>query len=128
LRLILESPARARLGEPVPLVFTVANPGGSPVALYLMGRDPTVDFQVTDDQGSKIWSRLHGQVGMAPLRLLPLEVGQHLSFHQVWNQLSDTGTPVPPGAYLIRAVLLTDDPGGLASPSARLRIEAHSGE
>ncbi len=126
--MILEAPARARLGEPVPLVFTVANPGESPVTLYLMGRDPTADFEVTDDQGRKVWSRLHGQVGMAPLRLFPLEAGQRLSFRQVWNQRSDTGKPVPPGCYLIRAVLLTDQPGGLASSPARLRIEPPSGE
>jgi len=127
LRLTLEAPARARLGEPVPLVFTVANPGKSPVTLYLMGRDPTADFQVTDDRGRKVWSQLRGRVGMAPLRLLPLEGGQRLSFRSVWNQRSDTGKPVPPGTYLVRAVLLTDEPDGLASPGARLRIERPSG-
>ena len=128
LRLTLEAPARAPLGEPVPLVFTATNPGESPVALYLMGRDPTADFEATDSQGRKVWSRLHGQVGMAPLRLLSLDAGQRLSFRHEWNQLSDTGNPVPPGSYVIRAVLLTDVPGGLASPPARLRIERPSGE
>ena len=107
----------------MPLVFTVANTGNSPVTLYLMGRDPTADFQVTDHQGRQIWSHLRGRVGMAPLRLLPLEAEQRLSFHQEWNQRSDTGKPVAPGTYLVRAILLTDQPGGLASPPASIRIE-----
>ena len=93
-----------------------------------MGRDPTADFQVTNHLGQQIWSHLRGRVGMAPLRLLPLEAGQRLSFRSVWNQLSDTGKPVAAGSYLIRAILLTDQPGGLASSPVQLRIERPSGE
>jgi hypothetical protein len=105
------------------LVFTVTNTSRVSVTLQLLGRTPTADFQVTDLRGETIWSQLRGQTLMGALRLFPLEGGKQLSFRQVWNQHSDSGSAVPPGEYLIRGVLLTDDPEGLASPPTRLRIE-----
>ena len=60
---------------------------------------------------------------MAALRVVPLGPRKGLTFRHVWNQRADTGEPVPPGEYLVRAVLLTDAPEGLGSPPARLRIE-----
>jgi hypothetical protein len=107
----------------VPLVFTITNTGKVSVTLQLLGRNPTADFRVSDLRGRIIWSRLRGQTLLGALRLFPLDAGKSRSFRQVWNQRSDTGTPVAPGEYLIRGVLLTDDPKGLASPTARLRIE-----
>jgi hypothetical protein len=107
----------------VPLVFTVVNAGKSPVTLNLLGREPRADFRVSDARGRSIWSLLRGETAMAALRLFPLEPGKGLSFRHRWNQHADSGQPVPPGDYLVRAVLLTDRPEGLASPPARLRIE-----
>ena len=123
LRLTLEAPARARSGEPVPLVFRVANSGREPVTLQLLGRTPTADFRVSDARDRIIWTLLRGQTMLGALRLYPLEAGQTLTFRQVWNQRADNGSPVAAGTYLIRGVLLTDHPEGLASPAARLRIE-----
>jgi hypothetical protein len=123
LRLTLEAPVRARSGEPVPLVFRVANSGREPVTLPLLGRSPTADFRVTDSRGQIIWTLLRGQTMLGALRLYPLEAGQTLTFRQIWNQRADNGSPVAPGTYLLRGVLLTDRPEGLASPAARLRIE-----
>ena len=119
----LEAPARARLGQPVPLVFSVTNPGKAPVTLQLLGRTPTADFVVSDPRGEVVWSLLKGQVMVGSLRLYPLAPGRRLRFRAVWRQRSDQDRPVPPGEYLIRGVLLTDAPGGLASAPARLRIE-----
>jgi len=107
----------------VPLVFTVSNISRNPVTLQLLGRDPTADFKVSTVSGSAVWSRLRGQTLMGPLRLYPLAAAQSLSFKQVWDQRGDNGKPVPPGDYLVRAVLLTDDPNGLGSASVRLRVE-----
>jgi hypothetical protein len=107
----------------VPLVFTVTNAGGAAVTLQLMGRTPTADFRVFDAQDLLVWSRLHGQTMLGTLRLFPLAAGKSLSFQQRWNQRTDAGGPVPPGEYLIRGVLLTDDPKGLPSPPVRLRIQ-----
>ena len=44
-------------------------------------------------------------------------------FERAWNQRDDMGSLVPAGTYLIRAILLTDRPEGLASPDARVRLE-----
>jgi hypothetical protein len=107
----------------VPLVFTITNPGKVSVTLQLLGRTPTADFQVSDTRGRSIWSRLKGQTLLGALRLFPLDAGKSLIFRQVWDQRTDTGSPATPGEYLIRGVLLTDDPKGLPSLSARLRIE-----
>ena len=123
LRLILEAPARAHRGEPVPLVFTVTNVGGEPLTLQLLGRTPSADFLISDSRGRLVWSRLRGQTLLGALRLFPLDAGDGLSFREVWNQGTDAGGPVAPGEYLIRGVLLTDDPKGLVSPPARLLIE-----
>ena len=107
----------------MPLVFTITNTGKVSVTLQLLGRTPTADFQVSDLRGRIIWSRLRGQTLLGALRLFPLDAGKGLSFRQVWNQHTDNESPVLPGEYLIRGVLLTDDPKGLASPAARLRVE-----
>ena len=107
----------------MPLVFTVTNTGKVPVTLQLLGRTPTADFQVSDPEGRTVWSRLRGQTLVGALRLFPLAAGKSLSFRQAWNQRADTRSPVAPGEYLIRGVLLTDDPNGLASLPARVRIE-----
>ena len=123
LRLTLKAPARARSGEPVPLVFTVTNVGRMPLTLQLLGRTPSADFRISDSRGRLVWSLLRGQTLLGALRLFPLDAGKSLSFREKWNQHTDAGRPVAPGKYLIRGVLLTDDPKGLASPPARLLIE-----
>ncbi len=69
-----------------------------------------------------IWSRLRGQTMLGALRLFPLDAGKSLSFREVWDQRTDAGRPVTPGEYVVRGVVLTDDPGGLASAAVRLWI------
>jgi hypothetical protein len=107
----------------VPLVFTVTNVGRTALTLQLLGRTPSADFRISDSRGRPVWSRLRGQTLLGPLRLFPLDAGKSLSFREVWNQHTDAGRQASPGAYLVRGVLLTDDPKGLASPPARLLIE-----
>jgi hypothetical protein len=124
LRLILEAPARVRRGEPVRLVFTVTNAGSTSATLQLLGRAPSADFRVSDARDRSVWSLLRGKTLLGALRLFPLGAGRHLVFRHVWNQRDDGGSPVPPGQYLARGILLTDDPEGLASAPARFRIEA----
>lgn len=106
----------------MPLVFTVTNTGKAAITLNLMGREPAADFQVTDAKGARVWSLLRGRSLMAPLRLYPLEAGSRLTFRHTWQQRTDRGTRVRPGRYTVRAVLLTDAPGGLLSPEVRLEI------
>jgi hypothetical protein len=106
----------------VPLVFTATNAGKVPLTLQLLGRTPSADFRISDSRGRPVWSRLRGQTLLGALRLFPLDAGKSLSFRELWNQRTDAGRPVAPGEYLIRGVLLTDVPEGLASPPARLLI------
>ena len=108
----------------MPLVFSVSNAGTASVTLQLLGREPTADFVVFDAQDRVVWSRLRGRTMLGALRLYPLAAGKRLSFKHRWDQRSDAGKPVPAGVYLIRGVLLTDAPGGLASPAFRLRLTA----
>jgi len=106
----------------VPLVFRVTNAGAAELTLELQGRTPTADFVVTDSRGTVIWSLLRGRVMLGSLRLHPLPPGKGLTFRHTWNQRSDRGSPVPPGEYLVHAVLITGDPGGISSPVAKVRI------
>ena len=122
LRLTLEAPASARSGRPVPLVFSVLNPGDRSVTLQLLGREPTADFLISDAQDRVVWSRLRGQTMLGALRLHPLGAGKRLRWSHTWDQRTGSGKFAPPGEYLVRGVLLTDAPGGLASPPFRLRI------
>lgn len=59
---------------------------------------------------------------LGSLRLYPLGPGRSLTFRERWDQRAENGKPVPPGEYLIRGVLLTDAPGGLASLAMRVRV------
>ena len=122
LRLTLEAPARASIGEPVLLVFTVTNPTTAPMTLYLMGRAPTADFLIADARGREVWSLRHGETVQASLQVYPLGAGKTLTFRHLWNQRANAGMPVPAGSYLVRGILLTDRPGGLTTPGAKLRI------
>jgi hypothetical protein len=107
----------------VPLVFTVTNAGRTSLTLQLLGRTPTADFRISDSRGRLVWSRLRGRTLLGALRLFALAAGKSLSFREVWNQRTDAGHVVVPGEYLIRGVLLTDDPDGLTSPPARLLVQ-----
>lgn len=107
----------------MPLVFRIANPGPAAVTLELQGRVPTADFVVSDPHGGEVWSLLRGQVMLGSLRLHPLGPGRSLTFRHRWDQRSGAGKAVPAGEYLVRGVLMTANPGDLASPPARLRIE-----
>ena len=94
------------------------------MTLQLLGRKPTADFRISDADGRPIWTRLRGQTMLGALRLYPLDPGKALVLRAVWDGRDDGGSPAPPGEYLIRGVLLTDDPGGLPSSPLRLRVDA----
>ncbi len=94
------------------------------MTLQLLGRKPTADFRISDADGRPIWTRLRGQTMLGALRLYPLDAGKALVFRAVWDGRDDGGSLAPPGEYLIRGVLLTDDPGGLPSSPLRLRVDA----
>ena len=94
------------------------------MTLQLLGRKPAADFRISDGEGQPIWSRLRGQTMLGALRLYPLDAGKSLVFRAAWDGRAEDGSPAPPGEYLIRGVLLTDDPGGLPSSPLQLRVDA----
>jgi len=94
------------------------------VTLQLLGRTPTADFHVTHPDGQPVWTRLRGQTMLGALRLYPLGPGKELVFRATWNGHDGDERPVPPGEYLVRGILLTDDPGGLPSDPVRTRLDA----
>jgi hypothetical protein len=108
----------------VPLVLTVTNTGTAVVTLQVLGRKPTADFRISDAGDRPIWTRLRGQTMLGALRLYPLDSGRALVLRAMWDGRDDSGSLAPPGEYLIRGVLLTDDPGGLPSSPLRMLVDA----
>lgn len=97
--------------------FEVRNEGTEAITLYLRGRAPILDVEVTDAGGDVVWSRLAGQVVPAILQMVPLAPGARLTARARWR------ARVPPGVYGVRAGLLTDaEP--LRAPPARLVVTA----
>jgi hypothetical protein len=121
-RLRIQVPERVTAGDPVVMVLAVENVSGRPVTLYLTGRPVAFDVVVDDADGATMWRRQGEQVATMVLQLRELAPGEALTFETTWNQRTDTGKRVPPGAYTVRGLLPTDGPTPLATPAARLVI------
>lgn len=123
LRLVLELPARVPVGAPVRIGLRVENVSGRPLDLYLRGRAIAFDLIVRRaEDGAVVWRRLEGAILPAILRLERLGPGEALQLEDMWDQRTNAGERVMPGAYSVRGELLTErDP--LRTPAAFLRIE-----
>jgi hypothetical protein len=108
LLLSLEAPDRVRPGEEALLTLRVENVSGGPLDLYLRGRTIAFDLVVTDEGGNPVWSRLHGEIIPAILRVEHLAAGDTLVLWDSWDGRTNTGDPVPPGTYGVQGVLLTE--------------------
>jgi hypothetical protein len=102
--------------------LTVTNTATVLVTVPLLGRSPTADFRVFDDAGRQIWSLLKGQIVLGALALHSFAAGEQLSLGALWDQRDDGGRMIGPGEYLIRGVLMTDDPSGISSALVRIRV------
>lgn len=121
LRLWLDAPAEVRAGEPVPITLRAENITERSLDLYLTGRTIAFDLTVTDEDGAVVWRRLEDEVIPAILRLETLEPGETLELEDTWEQRSNDGEPVAPGAYTVRGEILTEEEP-LVTPEAPLRI------
>ena len=121
LRLRLEMPERAAPDEPVPITFKVQNVTDRDMDLYLTGRPIAFDLIVTGEDGEVVWRRLEGETVPMVLRIETLEPGKALELEETWDQRSNVGERVPPGAYTVRGELLTEGEP-LATPDSNLRI------
>jgi hypothetical protein len=122
LRLQLEVPGEVALGAPVRISLRVENASAKPVMLYLRGRAPIFDVHVLDARGDTVWHRLEGEMIQGILAVRELAPGEALVLGDTWPQRTNRGAPVPPGRYIVHAILLTDTPDGIAFPPATLRI------
>lgn len=121
LRLWLEVPEEVRAGEPVPIAFRVQNVSDRPLDLYLRGRTIAFDLIVADAEGAVVWRRLEDAIIPAILRIETLGAGETLGLEDTWDQRSNAGDAVAPGAYTVRGELLTEGER-LTTPSVPLRI------
>jgi hypothetical protein len=114
--LLLDVPARVRVGDEVTLAATLVNRGGESVTLP--GEGP--DFVVTREDGSEVWRRSrHADASPAsPVVLKPKEM--HGSGY-AWDQHDDDGRPVLAGTYRIRAVLAAPT-GEISSAAPRIEV------
>lgn len=123
LRLWLEVPDEVRAGEPVAIAFHVENITDRPLDLYLTGRPIAFDLIVTDADGAVVWRRLEDEIIAAILQIRTLGPGETLALEDSWDQRSNAGEPVAPGAYTVRGELLAEEEP-LVTPVVPLRIRS----
>lgn len=121
LRLWLEVPDQVRAGESVPVTLRVENVTDRTLNLHLTGRTIAFDLTVADEDGAVVWRRLEDEVVPAILRLETLAPRDTLVLEDTWEQRSNAGKSVAPGAYTMRGELLSEEQA-LAFPPVPLRI------
>lgn len=122
LRLDIEVPREVRRGARVLVVFRAVNVAPGAVDLYLRGRSATLDVEVTNERGEVVWRRLETEVIPAIVMTQTIAPGDTLEVRAEWDQRTRRGDVVPAGEYRARALLLTDGPDPLATPTAPLRV------
>lgn len=122
-RLDLAFPSPVSPGEAVPFTFTVTNVTDAPITLEVTGR--AVEFDVRVARGDTlVWSRMHGRVAPAILRLETLDPGDALTLTTTWSQQTNDGAAAGPGVYRVEARLPRVDAPPLTTARDTLRIEA----
>ena len=121
LHVLLDFPAEVRTGRPVPFAITLDNVSGRDLTLYLTGRPTAFDIDVRDAAGTTVWRRLADATLTMTLRVETLQPGGRLAFSDRWDQRDPAGRAVPPGAYSVRAEVLTEG-APLASATRPLMI------
>lgn len=123
LELRLEAPAQAREGDPIRFTLQVRNRASRDAGLYLLGREPTLDLEISRAGGGLAWRRLEGAVIPAILRVRTLSPGEGFEVSAEWDQRTTTGSAAGRGDYVATGLLLVES-GALRSPPIRFRIEA----
>lgn len=118
----LEAPDSVQAGTQVEFRLVVTNESSKPVDLYLRGREPTMDVEVTRENGNVVWRRLEGEIIPAVLHLYTLARGAHLYVDAMWD-LRVEGEAVTPGEYILSASLLAED-SPVTAPPRQLTVVA----
>ena len=118
----LDVVSQAPYGETVQMKLTLRNVSDGTVSFVLGGRPP-YDFEVSTPDGEQVWHWKCGTIIEEPLDGKTLEPGEELEFVGEWEQVDNRGEPVPPGTYLVRAVLNLDPPEELVTEARELEVQ-----
>lgn len=66
------------------------------------------DIEVYEKPGVLIWNWSYDKSFLMVLTSINLQPGEEKVFRQTWEVRSNTGQPVPPGTYRVRACLVTE--------------------
>ncbi|MCS6937336.1 MAG: BsuPI-related putative proteinase inhibitor [Candidatus Bipolaricaulota bacterium] len=106
LRVSLDAPAHARVGESLSLKLKIQNPSDCPLTLL----SPYPDFVVTTLDGRVIWSwaDYYGRFLLHPhpppdnyYNILTLQPGEVREYLATWDQFDNEGYPVQAGTYWV---------------------------
>lgn len=111
-------------GEMVPMTIRLTNTTSDARALYLRGREVTLDVAITDSAGNEVWRLLPGDPIPAIVQLRTLAAGDTIELRHEWNQVTRQGGRLPDGTYTVRAEVLTDGSASLISDGERLVIRS----
>ena len=118
----LEVVSQAPYGETVEMKLMLRNVGDGPVS-FLLGGSPAYDFVVSTPDGEQVWHWKCAKITLLLLDSKTLEPGEELEFVGEWEQVDNRGEPVPPGTYLVRAVLNLDPPEKLVTEARELEVQ-----
>ena len=118
---LLEVEDQASYGETVQMKLTLRNVSEEPVSFFTGGRPPH-DFVVSTPDGEQVWHWMCAKFTLSILDIKTLEPGEEVEFTGEWEQVDNRGEPVPPGTYLVRAVLDMDYPEKLVTEARELEI------
>ena len=77
-------------------------------------------FQRADEE--LVWHWMCAKFTLASLNIETLEPGEELEFISEWDQVDNRGEPVPPGVYLVGAVLNLDQSEKLVTETHKLEV------
>jgi len=114
-------PQAMAAGRPIPLLVRLTNTESEPADLYLFGRTVAFDVVVMREDGTEVWRRLEGETVQSILQLRTLGPAESLGLTDTWDGRTRDGLLVPPGEYLVQA-LLPMEGWSLTTPTVPLRI------
>ena len=117
----LELVPQTPYGETVQMKMRLRNISDQHVSFSLGGRPP-FDFVVSTSGGEQVWHWKCAKITNLPLDGKTLDPGDELEFVGEWEQVDNSGEPVPPGTYLVRAVLNVESTEKLITETRELEV------
>jgi hypothetical protein len=115
-RITLTVPESAAVGDSIEITAAVENVSDRAITLYLRGREPTFDIQVTNDTGRIVWRRLQDEIIPAVLRVATLDPGARITSTFTWNLRAQNGDALRADTYQISAHLLLETGRSSSAP------------